>query len=123
VALVSALLVSGEQSPSEKLRQRAARTRGVGFGFCRALVGDTLADQLEIPRTPFSHILTVVRPLVEQLERSRFVPLATEARVKAGQRYWRAVVQQGVYGATTEFALPDQLIGRLASQFSDLTPP
>ena len=116
VALVRALLESGEQSPSEKVRARAVRTRGLGYGFCRALVGDALADQLQIPRTNFSHILTVVRPLVEQLERSRVVPFATAARVAAGQRYWQMVVREGVYGATSEFVLPERLSGRIAAQ-------
>lgn len=110
--LVSALMTAGESSPDAEERARARRYRPVAQGICRALVGDTLADGVGLPRSPWVHALLAIRTTMAAIESARRRASRIErAMVRAGTRYWDDVVQRGLTGATTEFALPQRLEG------------
>ncbi|MBK7396780.1 MAG: DUF2236 domain-containing protein [Myxococcales bacterium] len=105
-ALVKALMHSGIAQTKDKARD--ARTTAVGYGICRGLVGDELADQLGVPRDPYRFALPAMRAMTRAAEavRLRF-PAAHRTAVEQGTRYWDRVVTVGLAGATAEFRLPE----------------
>lgn len=110
-ALVHALLHSGEQVGSAEQRVRARRFRVFVEGVCRGLVGDTLADQLAVPRTPWSTAVRAIRTMTTGFELARRRSGAIEEQmVRLGESYWRRVVREGLAGATADFALPERLL-------------
>jgi ER-bound oxygenase mpaB/B'/Rubber oxygenase, catalytic domain len=111
-ALVRALLESPKESAKtpDEVRRASVQTR-LGEGFVRKLVGDETADALGLPRTPWRHVMRVLRGATLAAERAReTVPGARQAFVKAGNRYWDRVVEIGLAGATAEFRPPDRLL-------------
>jgi hypothetical protein len=114
-ALVHALLHSGEQTGSTEQRGRARRFRSLVEGVCRGLVGETLADQLAVPRTAWSTAVTAIRTMTSGLELARRrSPALEEQMVRLGENYWMRVVREGLAGATAEFALPERLAAAAA---------
>jgi hypothetical protein len=103
----------GAVTPKQK--RDAARKVLFGTTVCRELIGDELADALQIPRNPVRFALPMMRRLVGGVERfTRAVPFAERGAIAAGSRYWDRVVEIGLQGATYEFALPSRL-GSLAA--------
>lgn len=102
------------QSPVRDAKTADARTsaeRQTRFtsAMCRALLGETIADQLGVPSSSWRYALPFVRTVVGSLERVREnVPSAGASALRAGSRYWDRVVDLGLAGAT-ELALPDVL--------------
>jgi hypothetical protein len=92
--------------------ERLDAGRRVMFGHlvCRELIGDTLADSLEIPRTPVRHAMPILKGIVRNMERfTRTVPFGQQTAMMLGSRYWDRVVEIGLQGATYEFPLPKRL--------------
>ncbi len=86
--------------------------RNVTFGrlVCRELIGDELADKLEVPRTTIRYAMPMMKRFVAGVERfTRAMPFAKETAVVVGSRYWDRVVEIGLQGATYEFPLPKSL--------------
>jgi hypothetical protein len=104
------------ESPRRETKMRAeARNmeRQVRFAeaMCRHLVGEELADELGVPRTPWRFAVGFVQRLVRGAEIVRSsVPFADRPAIAAGNRYWDRVVEVGLAGATAEFVLPERLI-------------
>jgi hypothetical protein len=93
-------------------KQRRAAARKVVFGttLCRELVGDEMADALNVPRNTFRYAMPMMRGLVGGVERvTRAVPFAERGAIAAGMSYWDRVVEIGLQSATYEFALPSRL--------------
>lgn len=91
---------------------RASAERVVRFGgaMCRALLGDELADDLAVPRTPWRYMVPLVRQLVSSMEMVRLrVPYGDVPARWAGSRYWDRVVEEGLSEATAAFGLPTGL--------------
>jgi hypothetical protein len=112
VSLTRALL----QSPRAEAKTRAeARNmeRQVHFAeaMCRHLVGQDLADALEVPRTPWRFTVGIVQRLVRGAELVRSsVPFGDVPAIAVGERYWDRVIAVGLSGAGANFGLPDRLV-------------
>ncbi len=110
-ALTRALLDSprdGAKTPSE--RRNGERRVRFAEAMCRHLMGDPLADALDVPRTPWRFAVPIVTRLVRGAELLRSsVPFADGSAIAVGNRYWDRVVEVGLAGATAEFTLPDKL--------------
>ncbi len=95
---------------TEKQIREARRHVMFGRSICRELIGDELADKLDVPRTPIRHAMPMIRRFVASMERFRSgVPFADRRAVALGTRYWDRVVEIGLRGATYEFPLPKNL--------------
>jgi hypothetical protein len=87
--------------------------RNVMFGrlVCRELIGDELADKLEVPRSTLRHAMPMMKRFIAGVERvTRVVPYGEKGAVAVGSRYWDRVVEIGLQGATYEFPLPRALV-------------
>jgi hypothetical protein len=109
--LTRALFDSAYEGCVTKKQLRDAQ-RKVTFGrlVCRELIGDELADKLDVPRTPMRYAMPMMKRFVRGVERfSRVVPYADRTAVVVGSRYWDRVVEIGLQGASYEFPLPLKL--------------
>ena len=110
-ALTRALLESPRQSAhTDAERKNAERRIRFSEAICRELLGEALADDLEIERTRWRLVVPMVKRLVAGTEilRER-VSVADRTALLAGRRYWDRVVEIGLAGATAEFGLPEKL--------------
>jgi hypothetical protein len=114
--LTTALFSAGfEGAVTPKQKRDAARRALFGTTLCRELVGEELADALQVPKSTVRFALPMIRRLVGGVERfTRAVPFAERSALAAGSHYWDRVVAIGLQGATYEFALPSRL-GSLAA--------
>jgi hypothetical protein len=97
-------------------RSRAERQVGLSYGLCRALIGDALADGLQLPRDGWRHAVPALRLVLSRAESvRRHVPLGLGDRLAhaAGKRYWDLVLERGMVMAYAEFGLPDRLAARV----------
>jgi hypothetical protein len=109
-ALFEAAL-KGAKTPDAK--REARRKILIGRLVCRELIGDELADKLDIPRPelPYVYAVPVVKRIVAGMERlTRVVPFGGRTAVAVGSRYWDRVVEIGLRGGTYEFPLPKSLV-------------
>jgi hypothetical protein len=86
--------------------------RRVTFGrlVCRELIGDELADKLDVPTTSIRYAMPMMKRFIAGVGRfTRAVPFADRTAVAVGSRYWDRVVEIGLQGATYEFPLPKAL--------------
>jgi hypothetical protein len=102
-----------EVAKSEKEREMARRQLGVAYGMCRHLIGDDLADQLELPRTFGRHIIPVVRNVIRARETAtERIPGLKRRSVQKGIRKWQAFLDSALDGQRVSFSLPSQLLPR-----------
>ena len=109
--LTRALFEAAFDGCDTKRKMREAQ-RNVMFGrvVCRELIGDELADKLEVPRQPIRYAMPMMKRFVTAVERfSRVVPFGERSAVAMGTHYWDRVVEIGLQGATYEFPLPKSL--------------
>ncbi len=113
-ALVDALARSPEgAADGAEHPRRVERQIALSYGFCRTLLGDELADQLELPSTPWRHVIPAVARVVSTLEPfRRLIPRVDRAYVEAGRRYWDETVALGLGGIPAAFSAPGRLRGR-----------
>lgn len=110
-ALTRALLTAEVREAKTPRQLRVAKLRSMmGHTFSRHLLGDELADQLAIGRTPMRHtgplwtrVISASSLVVDR------VPLAERGALVVGTRYWDRVVEIGLAGAMAEFGLPERL--------------
>ncbi|MRG93213.1 oxygenase MpaB family protein [Polyangium spumosum] len=110
-ALTRALFESPlQQAKTAEERRLGALRRSLGLGFARGLLGDALADELGIERTPFVAGFHALRAVTRVAEKARKrSPAAHERAIRSGARYWDMVVQEGLGGAPAHFAPPERL--------------
>ena len=95
---------------NERQKALAERQISFGYGVCRALIGDELADKLAIPRNAYRYALPTVRALVTAAENVRIrSSWADRTAYVTGVKYWDKVVEIGLAGANAEFRLPERL--------------
>jgi hypothetical protein len=86
--------------------------RNVMFGrlVCRELIGDDLADKLEVPKVTLRHAMPMMKRFVAFTNRlTRATALGERGAVAVGTFYWDRVVEIGLQNATYDFALPKSL--------------
>ena len=105
-ALTHALL----ESPRSSLQGRPAELQvALGHGFCRALLGDEVADQLQVEG---HRVAALVRALRIP---ARLAPKPSPERLEAaGRRYWQRAIDEGRAGRPLEFRPPRALLQRVA---------
>jgi hypothetical protein len=109
--LTRALFDAAFEGRNTKRRIREAQ-RSVMLGrlICRELIGDELADKLDVPRQPIRYAMPMMKRFIAALERfTRVVPFGERSAVAMGMHYWDRVVEIGLHGATCEFPLPKSL--------------
>jgi hypothetical protein len=115
-ALTRALFEAAFKGARTPAQRKAARRRAA-FGrlVCRELIGDELADKLDVPKVTMPYAMPLLKRVVAGMERvTRAVPFAERTAVLVGSRYWDRVVEIGLQGATYEFSLPKSLANRAA---------
>ena len=100
-ALTHALL----ESPRGSIQGQPAEIQiALGHGFCRALIGDAMADELGVGGRRLRYIVPAIRLL------SRVLPGPSRQRLVAGgQRYWERAIEDGRAGQPLEFRPPKAL--------------
>lgn len=110
-ALTAALLrapLQAARTPGER-RVAALRVR-LSYSVCRHLIGNTLADALEVPPERHAFAMPALVRTLAGLDRLRAAVPGLEAHAAAaGRRYWDAVVEIGLDGAAATFAMPERL--------------
>ncbi|MGZ3421896.1 MAG: oxygenase MpaB family protein [Polyangiales bacterium] len=110
-ALVKALF-EHPLSMAKNDRQRAVAEKQVvfGYGACRGLIGDELADKLAVPRTSWRFAVPAMRTVITAAENVRIrSSWADHTAFVTGMKYWDRVVELGLAGANAEFKLPERL--------------
>ncbi len=110
-ALVKALIEHPlAAAKTDAMRALAEKQIAFGYGLCRGLVGDELADKLRVPRTGWRHAVPLMKTLVTAAENLRVRShWADRTAYVTGVKYWDKVVEIGLAGATAEFRLPERL--------------
>jgi hypothetical protein len=91
-------------------RTNARRVTTFSAAMCRSLLGDAMADQLDVSQTSWRYLVPFARRFVASMELVREkVPFGDVPALWAGTRYWDRVVELGLAGAVTELALPHRL--------------
>jgi hypothetical protein len=91
-------------------RKRAERQVAVARGICRGLIGDELADALDLPRDRNRHLVAGIRFTLHGLETlRRSVPRVNDFVQHLGDRYWDATVRRGLRGMPARYELPQRL--------------
>ncbi len=92
------------------LLQDAPRGTSLAEGFCRALLGDALADDLHLPRTPWRHAVRAASLVVGPVDRLRARSRRLDrAAITWGRRYWVDAVEMGRAGQPLRYAPPEAL--------------
>ena len=112
-ALVAAMLegpLRAAREPAE--RERALRQVAISTGLCRSLIGDELADALDLKRDLNRHWAKGVRATLRVLEALRRNVPPVNGLVRAlGDSYWQNTVARGLGGVPARYDLPDHLTG------------
>lgn len=112
--LVKAFLTHPEEAArTERERRAIARRMQAYAGMVRGLLGDELADQLELPKDGWRFVVPAVREVVRRAERlRRTVPWGNRLALQAGRQHWQNVLELGLMGIPAEFELPRTLAER-----------
>jgi hypothetical protein len=110
-ALTRALLDSGITNvKSPKERRLGMLQREMGRGFCRAFLGQEMADALGVPKTPLIGAFYAFRAATQAAEHARKRSAeAHQSMVATGARYWENVVKQGLGAVPADFMPPAHL--------------
>lgn len=108
-ALVEALICSPLHAAKTPAARRLAQARVTLISqLSRRLIGDELADQLGLARSPVGLTIPMLRPLVRQSARAgQLLPRAWIRR--ASEIYWESVISTGLRGEPVSFDLPSRL--------------
>ena len=111
-ALVAALIGARLGAP-QGLRERAASAarRAVLCSVSRLLVGDRMADDLQIPRSSWQPLVAGLRPANRVAAGLNRLPLWRTLAADVGDRYWNAAISEGLGGDAAQFHPPPALVG------------
>ncbi len=89
----------------------ARAQRDLAEGLCRGFVGDSIADDLGLSKTPWRWTIPLLRPSIRSVEavRERSGLLTTVAEY-LGTSYWDHAVESGLRGGVAQFDLPTRLL-------------
>lgn len=110
-ALVAALLSGPGQQARTPAEQRQARMRmKISRQLCRHLLGNTLADDLGVPRDASTLAPSLIVRAISGIDRTRrLLPALDRLATAAGRRYWDGVLNLGLGDRPAEFAPPAKL--------------
>mgnify|MGYP000514678130 CR=1 FL=1 len=110
-ALVAALLSGPAQQARTPAEQRQARLRiQISRQLCRHLLGNTLADELDVPHDRPALAPSLIYGAISGLDRTRrLIPALGRLTAEAGRRYWAGVLSLGLGDHPAEFAPPANL--------------
>ncbi len=95
-----------------KAQALARRHVALGFGFARSLLGEEMADALELPRTSARLVMPGIRRVLSRMERvGRRVPGYDRKLAQAGRSYWKQTIELGLAGRMAQFMPPARLEG------------
>ncbi|MEM9696742.1 MAG: oxygenase MpaB family protein, partial [Myxococcota bacterium] len=111
--LVAALLNSPRATDMNRGQdKRTERAVAIAHGFCRSLLGDQLADELELRRDHWRLLIPAVSLVVGSLEPiRRNVPVAERVYQELGRRYWAFNLKVTLGKKPARFAPPQGLGG------------
>lgn len=108
--LTRVFLNAPAQAPTDEDSSSTGRPNvAVGYALARELLGDELAEQLAIPKTPLRMALPVARTLVKRLNVLRKLPSGRQMAAQRGERYWAWILENQPSGAV-ELTLPMELM-------------
>jgi hypothetical protein len=82
----------------------------IAAGFCRALLGPELADDLGLPNTPARHVVRAMSLVIRPVELARrLVPRLEQELVERGRRAWDEVIEDSAAGHPLRFDPPRSL--------------
>ncbi|MCR9162951.1 MAG: oxygenase MpaB family protein [Nannocystaceae bacterium] len=97
-----------------KARALARRHVALGYGFTRSLLGEAMADALELPRTATRFVVPGMRQVVGRMESlGRRIPGYDAKLIRAGRRYWDRTIELALAGRIAQFMPPAELEGLL----------
>lgn len=109
----SPLYVVGDDPKARTIAQRQVT---LGYGFTRSLLGDAMADALDLPRGAARFIVPGVRRVLGRMERvGRRVPGYDERLIRAGRRYWDRTIELALAGRIAQFMPPTELEGLISA--------
>lgn len=116
--LVHAMIRSPLQTAPDdaKAQAMAARQVRLGWGFARAMLGEDMADKLELPKTPARHVVPAMAKVISRAEAVANKHASSRAAwrrawTRAGHRYWKMAIEQGLAGRPASFVPPTNLEG------------
>lgn len=105
----SPLYAAGDDADAVKVAHRQV---ALGYGFTRVLLGDSKADELDLPRDSTRFVLPAVARALRPIERvGRRVPGYDAKLIRAGHTYWEQAIALGLAGKSAEFIPPAMLAG------------
>ena len=105
----SPLYTAGDDPDATRMAQRQV---SLGYGFTRTLLGNAMADKLDLPKDAARFVLPAVRRLLSRAERvGRRVPGYDARMVSAGRSYWKTAIEMGLEGKPANFMPPMRLDG------------
>lgn len=110
-ALTRALLEAPLRAARTPRERRLAELR-VNFssGLCRAMLGDELADALELRDNRWRHVIDVINALVSRGERlGSWMPALQKHAIRRGERHWAHVITLAG-GKDARFDPPERLL-------------
>ena len=87
----------GRTRSADSAKRSGASSR---CGSCaRELIGDELADKLDVPRRPIRYAMPMMKRFITAAERfTRALPFGERSAVAMGTHYWDRVVEVGLQG-------------------------
>ncbi len=109
-AFIRAPLKDAKTAEEKKVAQRRV---SMSYGLARGLLGEELADKLNVPKNSWKYFVPATRRFITQMERARaLVPGSDEWAVRNGQKYWKQVIELGLAGMVPNFEPPYALSNR-----------
>lgn len=109
-ALTRALLSGPAVASMPSLEGRLLPARvAFGQGLARFLLGDELADGLDLPRQRWSQVLPLLSPVLASVPALLRLPGGDAVAAQLGRRYWRSVVRTGLADEPARFEPPASL--------------
>ena len=105
--LARCLFLSGPRhyAKTPEQRKRAERMANMGEGLVRQIMGEEIADKMDLPKTAYRHAIHPIRATVRGLEGNRFFRSFTrEKAIEQGRAYWQLTATPDI-----GFHLPTEL--------------
>lgn len=101
-------------APLTEAKTRLEKSRAwfiaqLGRGLTRGMMGDEIADQLGVERTPLDYVVPTLSSMVWPVEQLRRAGSLNPFFTAIGRRYWAEIIKAGLGRNPATFAAPDKL--------------